>query len=246
MCLKMRSLPYSQHGGFDSITPWVLKLSHAEISRGDTEYLWHPMNASENKKTRQKSPLLSWADKLEAGEHRCIKCGIVKSLLDFPGGRTGKTGLPRYAYCKKCHGDYQRATRLRNFFLMTVEDADLIFTYQGNLCAICKRPAHGGQRLSMDHRHSDGLVRGGLCNWCNRAIARFKDDIARLRAAADYLENPPAVQALGREHFARPGRVGTKKQRSIIRREKKASKKVKPAPNVNENAVGIHEANGTI
>jgi len=159
---------------------------------------------------------------LKIGERRCIRCGEVKTLEEYPVGRTKRDGQPRYAYCKKCHADYQRATRLRNFFLMTVEDADRIFAYQNNLCAICKRPAHGGRRLALDHRHSDGLVRGGLCNWCNRAIARFKDDIMRLKAAADYLENPPAIRALGHEHFARPGRAGTKKQRAIIKREKKS------------------------
>jgi hypothetical protein len=158
---------------------------------------------------------------LKAGERKCVRCGDIKLLTDFPAGRRRRDGTPRYAYCKKCHSSYQRTQKLRNFFLMTVEDADKIFAYQGNLCAICRRPAMGGTRLALDHRHRDGLVRGGLCNWCNRAIARFNDDIVRLRAAADYLESPPAVRALGHEHFARPGRIGTKKQRAIIRREKK-------------------------
>lgn len=169
---------------------------------------------------------------LKDGERRCIKCGVVKLLIDYPKGRSRRDGQPRYAYCKKCHGDYQRASRLRNFFLMSVEDADKIFAYQENLCAICKRPAKGGKRLALDHRHSDGLVRGGLCNWCNRAIARFRDNINLLRSAADYLENPPAIKALGREHFARPGRVGTKKQRAQIKRERKAAANTPPLSNI--------------
>ena len=170
------------------------------------------------------SAIKEYNKSLRADEKRCIKCGEVKGLSEYPLGRTRRDGQPRYAYCKKCHSGYQREVRLRNFFLMTVEDADLVFAYQNNLCAICKRPAHGGKRLALDHRHSDGLVRGGLCNWCNRAIARFRDNIERLKAAADYLENPPAVRALGREHFARIGRMGTKKQRAIIKREKAKNK----------------------
>ena len=158
---------------------------------------------------------------LEEGKRQCIRCGDVKFLKDYPKGRKRRDGQPRYAYCKKCHSDYQRAARLRNFFLMSIEDADKIFEYQKNLCAICKKAPFGGKRLALDHRHEDGLVRGGLCTFCNRAIARFKDDATRLRAAADYLENPPAVQALGRKHFARPGRIGTKKQRAIIKKEKR-------------------------
>src|SRR6266850_6744099 len=160
-----------------------------------------------------------YEEKLKQGCFTCSKCGQVKPLSDYPKGRNRRDGQPRYCYCKTCHSDYQRSQRLARFFLMSVEDADKVFAYQGNVCAICKRPAHGGKRLALDHRHSDGLVRGGLCNWCNRAIARFRDDISRLRAAADYLESPPAVKALGRQHFARPGRVGTKKQRAAIRKE---------------------------
>jgi len=157
---------------------------------------------------------------LSAGARACVKCGIIKTFEEFPAGRKTRDGGLRYAYCKMCHSNYQREQRLRNFFLMTVEDADKIIVFQNNVCAICKKPAFGSKRLAIDHRHSDGLVRGNLCNWCNRGIARFRDNIVELRAAADYLETPPAVQALGREHYARPGRIGTKKQRMAIRKEK--------------------------
>src|SRR5208282_4161650 len=64
---------------------------------------------------------------LDAGERRCIRCGEVKPLSAYPPGRRRRDSQPRYAYCRKCHGDYQRAARLRNFFLMSVEDADKIF-----------------------------------------------------------------------------------------------------------------------
>ena len=163
---------------------------------------------------------------VDAGERECIRCHIPKPLSEFPSGRKRRDGRARYAYCRKCHADYQRAQKLKNFFLISVEEADIIFSYQNHLCAICGRIPANGKRLALDHRHSDGLIRGGLCNWCNRAIARFRDDISRLRAAADYLENPPATRALGSPHFARPGRVGTQKQRADLRREKKAAQKL--------------------
>jgi hypothetical protein len=119
--------------------------------------------------------------------------------------------------------DRARALHLEKFFRLTVEKADRIFEYQGNRCAICGKLSQG-KRLALDHRHSDGLIRGGLCNWCNRAIARFYDNIERLRAAANYLENPPATLALGSPHYARLGRIGTKKMRAAIKREEKAKK----------------------
>lgn len=157
---------------------------------------------------------------LADGWRRCIRCGAPKKLEEYPKARKRRDGQPRYAYCLVCHANYQREQKLKNFFLLSVEEADKVFEHQGNVCAICRRPPKDGKRLALDHRHSDGLLRGGLCSWCNRAIARFNDNIERLRAAADYLENPPATVALGRTHHARPGRMGTKKQRKIIKKEK--------------------------
>jgi hypothetical protein len=51
---------------------------------------------------------------------------------------------------------------------------DLIAKH-GNNCAICKKPRSAFKKnLSVDHRHSDGLIRGLACFRCNRfLIGRF-------------------------------------------------------------------------
>jgi len=67
---------------------------------------------------------------------------------------------------------------------------------QGHACAICRAPFNAEYRLAVDHDHrccdsktSCGkCVRGLLCTNCNRALAAFLDDPARMRAAADYVE----------------------------------------------------------
>lgn len=144
---------------------------------------------------------------------KCPSCGSPK-----------ENSKSRRVYCKTCDAAYRRSRRLLNFFLLTPEEADKIAVYQGGVCAICKKPPLDGRRLALDHRHKDGLVRGALCNWCNRAIARFGDSIVLLRSAADYLEKPPACKALGKEHYARPGRIGTKKMRAAVAKEKRKAK----------------------
>lgn len=51
-------------------------------------------------------------------------------------------------------------------------------------CGICG----GAQRLSVDHNHSNGKVRGRLCIHCNNGLGAFDDDIVTLKVAIAYLK----------------------------------------------------------
>lgn len=160
----------------------------------------------------------------EGGIHTCAKCHTPKPCEEFPPVKRNKAGAVtrRFAYCYPCHIQDAYERKLLTRFLLTLEDYAKIAAETNNCCAICGRPPlplternKRGRRLALDHRHKDGLVRGLLCNHCNRNIAKFREDPVLLRKAADYLENPPASRALGRDHFGLPGRVGTKKQRKL-------------------------------
>jgi hypothetical protein len=59
---------------------------------------------------------------------------------------------------------------------------------QNGVCAICHNHQRS-QRLSIDHSHKTGKVRGLLCTRCNRNIGRFYDSWRLLQSAADYLKN---------------------------------------------------------
>jgi hypothetical protein len=80
---------------------------------------------------------------------------------------------------------------------ISLEDYDRMLAAQGGGCAIC-----GGKRrgnLDVDHCHKDKFVRGLLCRRCNRRLLPASQDrVDRLEAAIRYLEDPPAVTALGR------------------------------------------------
>jgi hypothetical protein len=56
----------------------------------------------------------------------------------------------------------------------------------GDLCAICRQPSVG-QRLSIDHCHETGIVRGLLCSPCNLGLGSFRDSVERLESAIRYL-----------------------------------------------------------
>lgn len=77
---------------------------------------------------------------------------------------------------------------------ITPEDYDQMFEDQNGVCAICFEPETLIRRgtlckLTIDHDHETGQVRGLLCNNCNRALGLFNDKSWVLRSAATYLEN---------------------------------------------------------
>ena len=75
---------------------------------------------------------------------------------------------------------------------LTPEDYGSMQFQQRGLCAICCQPEQRvryGQalRLSVDHCHNSGRVRGLLCHACNTSLGGFKDSLALLRDAQQYL-----------------------------------------------------------
>jgi len=87
---------------------------------------------------------------------------------------------------------WSHKTQLKKYGL-TPEDYQRICDSQGGLCAICERPETKVKRgrvcrLSVDHHHGTGLVRGLLCDTCNNTLGTSRDSPTILRRAADYLE----------------------------------------------------------
>lgn len=100
--------------------------------------------------------------------------------------RKGRSGVER---------DLEKDYQLQYNFGITLDEYNTKLENQNYCCAICGKESgtdlHSGARtkqLSVDHDHRTGLVRGLLCNDCNRAIGQMKDDVKLLRKAAEYLE----------------------------------------------------------
>ena len=129
-----------------------------------------------------------------------------------------------------------RAKRLWDNYKLTIEQYDAILAYQGGVCCACHQSEPvKGRRLSVDHDHITGLIRGLLCSRCNPIIGKLENayrryglgkvsdlsvQILAARIAA-YLLESPATRALGAPHFGYPGRTGTKKHRARLRKERK-------------------------
>ena len=79
---------------------------------------------------------------------------------------------------------------------LTAEEYWKIYEYQGGCCYICRRATGASKRLSVDHCHETGIVRGLLDTPCNRnVLGHLRDDTDALQRAIDYLTNYPAVRA---------------------------------------------------
>src|SRR6185369_3128382 len=116
----------------------------------------------------------------------------------------------------------QRERFLKTAFNITPAEWDQVDILQGRVCFVCGRRPEG-KRLATDHSHETGLFRGLLCNRCNALLGKIENNFKRyglhkvpgltvehvLLRLRSYLSNPPAVQALGRQVFGYPGRIGT-------------------------------------
>jgi hypothetical protein len=132
----------------------------------------------------------------------CGCCGQTVLLANFAKNKAKKDGLQER--CKSCRsGHYQKVKHLRpkptteqrrryliKSYGLTVAQYELILKNQNNSCAICKTKEWGKPSPSIDHCHKTSKVRGLLCNFCNRGLGFFNDDIERLENAKKYVARP--------------------------------------------------------
>jgi hypothetical protein len=101
--------------------------------------------------------------------------------------------------------DKNRDKRLRALFNVCSEEYETMLLAQNGVCAVTGRASNNN--LHIDHDHDSGLIRGLLSPWANAGLVYFNDNPVLLRAAAAYLESPPATAALGEEVYGVVGRV---------------------------------------
>jgi len=86
-----------------------------------------------------------------------------------------------------------KSYELKKSFGITLEDYENLLKNQNGVCAICGNPetatTNGGElrKLSVDHDHETGEVRGLLCTNCNNGLGRFKDSPDLFQKALNYL-----------------------------------------------------------
>lgn len=135
------------------------------------------------------------------GNWVCSLCDETKPIEMFVQDKARKNGYVRI--CKSCRQirsqqwrtenpskakkasrEYKRRLRYAEVGISEEGYQDL-FKRQGGKCAICLKASK--KRLSVDHDHKTGKVRGLLCTRCNQGLGYFKDDLKRLKGAISYL-----------------------------------------------------------
>lgn len=91
-----------------------------------------------------------------------------------------------------CRSYYQsNKTKIREYkwklrYGLTREDIYDLYASQDGCCAICKKELN--DVFVVDHCHSNGQVRGLLCNQCNQAIGLLNEDVSAFSNAIDYIK----------------------------------------------------------
>jgi hypothetical protein len=134
----------------------------------------------------------------------CHKCGRDKTEDEFQ--KRTDTGKLRND-CRECRSadnlrryHTKTSTReatarasykyvLKKRYGITLDQYCAIHEAQRGRCAICGTESCAtGKRLAVDHCHKTGKIRGLLCQACNTAIGKLKDDPDLIRRAASYVE----------------------------------------------------------
>lgn len=128
---------------------------------------------------------------------------VLGGCIDCPPGsrrpatRPGPRCATHKRARKKALAEKKHAEWILKTYGITAEQYASLLRYQGGKCFICQRATGKRRRLSVDHDHKTGRVRGLLCNPCNRdVLGHLRDSVAALERAVMYLKHPPADQVL--------------------------------------------------
>ena len=127
----------------------------------------------------------------------CKKC---RAEYEKTYSANPKRKAARVTYAKKWASknvthvaEWHRSRHIQTRYGLSEGEYEEMLTSQGGVCGICRNPETAvhwssiSKRLSIDHDHVTGKVRGLLCDKCNRGLGYFGEDAARLHAASVYL-----------------------------------------------------------
>lgn len=123
----------------------------------------------------------------------CVAEGVTTVRPTPHGGPRSPRCVTHQRARNKAASATAHASRIQRTYGITGADYDRLKEAQGGVCAICQRATGATRRLSVDHDHKTGVVRGILCRPCNSMIGDARDRPEFFDRAAQYLRTPPAT-----------------------------------------------------
>lgn len=126
----------------------------------------------------------------------CVAEGIttIRHIVPDSGGRC----TTHWRKEKKRRLEQSHRRRVKSQYGLADGQYEALYEAQGGRCYICARATGKTRRLSVDHDHRTGLVRGLLCRPCNSMLGHARDDLVFFQRAMSYLRHPPAYIAIGK------------------------------------------------
>lgn len=120
---------------------------------------------------------------------KCRVCLEEKDLELFPKNKSYTSG--RATICKSCQAAKAHIWRdpvktAANKFKISEDYARELKSWTN--CFICGVEKTDTKSLCIDHNHTTGLVRGVLCDHCNKGLGLFRDNPKYLKSAINYLD----------------------------------------------------------
>ncbi|AGK87534.1 endonuclease VII [Mycobacterium phage HINdeR] len=128
----------------------------------------------------------------------CIDC-VTEGLTNRrPAPHPGPRCVTHHRAKRLQRKTMSQEQRWLDVYGITADEYWAIYEHQGGLCYGCRRANGKRKRLSVDHDHKTGIVRGLLCTTCNRnVLGHLRDDPEAFERFIHYLDAPPAVAVIG-------------------------------------------------
>lgn len=110
----------------------------------------------------------------------CTGCKEGKPVGEFYNYKVKGRKQDKRSTCKKC--DYH-IQAMRRYGITSKKTIIELFEKANFKCETCGST----ERLNIDHCHDNGVIRGILCNECNKALGLLKDDPKTLQNLLNYL-----------------------------------------------------------
>lgn len=128
---------------------------------------------------------------------RCKDCvqelldGKITKLPNRPAKEQGPRCATHWRAVLRERKAANHEKRIQNTYGLRKGEYAQLYQFQDGFCALCRRATGASRRLSVDHDHANGDVRGLLCRPCNSLLGHARDRPSFFERCISYLKFPP-------------------------------------------------------